>query len=388
MKLDIYNHKQLYDNWKKNPSNPNISKKNNKVIQQYIFDMEIGKNISRLSKKGARSYTRLNHLRQKLSFIAELFETNFKIKDITIVSENDAHNLFTNMRKGEIRRLDGGTYRSVGDYVRIFKAFWHWWELVNRKKGIEVNDITFDLDTSTEEPDFVYFTQEQFNEMIKLADPDMKVVMLFLYDSGMRVMEMKNIKVSDFLNDYKEINIREETSKTFGRRFKLMMCPEVIKGYIKTMDLQVANYVFNLRQDDMNRRLKDIGKKILGVNNLTLYDFRHSSACYWYPRYPNIQGFLYRFGWKKLKMAHYYARFLGMEDTITEENMLLGVTKTELEKEISKLKREDKKIWKGVERLIFAMRIMFKAATSDEKIEAGMKRRVNETFSKIKQHNL
>ena len=38
-------------------------------------------------------------------------------------------------------------------------------------------------------------------------------------------------------------------------------------------------------------------------------------------------------------MAHYYARFLGMEDTISEEDLLLGVTKTELEKDMGNLKQ-------------------------------------------------
>jgi integrase len=340
MVLDIYNHKKLHENWKINPHNSNVSKSNNKTIKQYVLDMEQGKNISRHSKKGARSYTRLNHARQKIFFIAELLEKHFKLKDITKVDRDKIHQLFDDMRKGNIKKLNGGTYKSVGDYVKTFKAFWHWYQRIKSDKGIAIPDITIDLDTSGEEPEFVYFSEAQFNEMIKLADPDMKVIMLFMYDTGMRVTEMKNIKVSDFLNNFKEVNIRNETSKTFGRRIKLMMCSEVIEKYIKTMDLKPNNYVFKLETKVMNNRLKFVGRQILKVDNLSLYDIRHSSACYWYPKYPNIQGLLYRFGWKKLNMAHYYARFLGMEDTITEEAMLAGVTKSEIEREVKKLQQE------------------------------------------------
>lgn len=343
MKIDPYNHEKMYETWKKSPNNDNVSKANNKIVQQYIFDMEQGKNISRHTKKGARSYIRLNKARQKIFFVAELFEKNLKIKDITKVTEDNAHKLFDDMRKGKIRKLDGGIYKSVGDYVKVFKAFWHWYQRVQSKKGKVIDDITIDLDTKEDTtPHFVYFTEDQFNEMIKLADEDMKAVMIFMFDSGIRVTELKNIKVSDFSQDFKEVNIREDTAKTFGRKIKLMMCSEAIKNYIKNMGLKKDNYLFKLTPTEMNRRLKPIGEQILHTKNLTLYDFRHSSACYWYPRYPNVQGLLYRFGWKKIEMAHYYSRFLGMEDTITEENLLLGVTKTELEKEMEQLKKKMK----------------------------------------------
>lgn len=339
-KLDPYNHKGLYERWKADPYNDHVSKVNNKIIQQYIFDMEEGKNISRHTKKGGRSYIRLNKARQKVFFVAELFEKNLNIKDVTKVTEDDAHKLFSDMKKGKIRKLDGGIYKSVAEYVKCFKAFWHWHQRVQSKKGKIVEDITLDLDTRQDTtPTFVYFTEKEFNEMIKVADQDMQAVMMFMFDSGSRVTEMKNIKVSDFSIDFKEVNIREETSKTFGRKIKLMLCSDTIKNYCQNLELKKDDYVFQLEPSVMNLKLKSIGDKILNKKNLTLYDFRHSSACYWYPRYPNIQGLLYRFGWKDLKMAHYYSRFLGMEDTITEESLLLGVTKTELEKEIEKIKK-------------------------------------------------
>ncbi len=337
MKLDPYNQKEIYERWKSNPYNSNVSKVNNQIIKTYIFDMEKGKNISRHSPKGARSHIRLNKLRQKIFFIAELLEKNYKIKDITEVTEDNMLSLFSKMRDGRIKKLDGGVYKSTGDYVKVFKAFYHWFMKSSKKP---IKDITEDLDTSVEIPKFNYFSEDQLNDLLRVADEDMKVLMLFLMDTGIRVTEMKNIKVSDFLKDFTELNIREETSKTFGRRIKLMMCKDVIKKYISIRDLKEDNFIFHLDIKVMNNRLNKIGEKILGVKNLTLYDFRHSSACYWYPRYPNVQGLLYRFGWKKLEMAHYYAQYLGMEDTITEESLLLGVTKTELEKEMELVKRQ------------------------------------------------
>ena len=338
MKLDPYNHERLHERWKLNPDNPDLSKTTNKLLQEYISDMELWRNISRHSRKGKRSYIRLNKLRQKIYFVAELLKEHQKINDISKTTEKQIHSLFDYMRTGKIRKLNGGIYKSTWDYTKCFKSFWHWHIKVNAKKEKAVLDITLDLDTSMEElPTFNYFEETKLDEMVRLADDDIKALILFIFDTGIRVTEMKNIKVSDFLKDFKELNIREETAKTFGRRIKLMMSGEVIKNYVKSRDLEKDDYVFSLDVKVINNRLRVIGKEF-DIPNLSLYDFRHSSACYWYPRYKDVKAYLYRFGWKKLEMAHYYSRFLGMEDTITEEDLMLGVTKTELEKEVQNLK--------------------------------------------------
>ena len=85
------------------------------------------------------------------------------------------------------------------------------------------------------------------------------------------------------------------------------------------------------------------GKDLSGLkeNNgnkkhITLYDFRHSSCCYWLPRYKSESALKWRFGWKRSEMIHYYSEFLGMKDTIEEEDMLIDVTKTEIEKRLEK----------------------------------------------------
>ena len=48
----------------------------------------------------------------------------------------------------------------------------------------------------------------------------------------------------------------------------------------------------------------------------------------------------YRFGWKKSDKIHYYSELLGMKDTISEEDLLVDVTKTEIEKRLSKAEQE------------------------------------------------
>ena len=45
---------------------------------------------------------------------------------------------------------------------------------------------------------------------------------MFLFDTWIRSpTELVNVRVSDLYNDFKELQIREETAKTFGRRIKV-----------------------------------------------------------------------------------------------------------------------------------------------------------------------
>ena len=352
MKIDPYNTKERYLAWKEKTKKgiPEISKDNSNLLRQYLEDMEKGINISIASKKGSRSYLRLNALRLRVLFIIKSLEKKFNLDKITDVKEEQLHNFFSEMREGVIKRKDNKEYKSVGNYVKDFKAFWHWHQKVNRKKGIDISDITLDLDTRKDKPKWVYLTEEQVRKLCNNARYDYKVLFMFLFDTGIRApTELMNVKVSDFYNDFKELNIREETSKTFGRRIKLMICSEMIKEYIKNSQLMSEDYVFQIKPDTVNRYLKRLSLKLFGnketeagsrYSDISMYDFRHISCCYWLPRYKSESALKYRFGWKKSDKIHYYSELLGMKDTISEEDMFVDVTKTEIEKRMMGAEKE------------------------------------------------
>ncbi|MDO8516748.1 MAG: site-specific integrase, partial [Nanoarchaeota archaeon] len=286
MKIDPYKHRERYLAWKAslNGKIPKISEENSKIILEYMLDMEHGLNVASSSKKGARSYMRLNNLRQRIVYLIKQFEIRYNLINVTQVSERTLHEFFTGMKNGTVARLDGKTYKSPTDYVKIFKAFWHWHQKVNRKQGKEIQDITIDLDTSADKPEWVYLTEEQVKKLVDNAIYDYKVMIMFLYDSGIRApTELLNIKVSDFFNNFKELNIRDEISKTFGRRIKLMLCSDFVKEYVKNKGLKPDDYLFSKQPNVMNRYLQRLANRILGdavspagqkYSELTLYDFR------------------------------------------------------------------------------------------------------------------
>jgi len=308
-------------------------------------------NVSSASKKGSRSYARLNNLRQRLTSLCIKLENLYELTDMTEITEEQLFDFFGKIRKGEIRTDRGQIYKSVGDYIKVFKAFWHWHQKVMRKKKVKIEDITLDLDSSSEKPKWVYMDETQFRKLCSFAKYDIKVLMMFLFDSGIRSpTELMNIKVSDLYEDCKKLNIRDEISKTFGRKINLMICSDLLKEYIKNKELKQEDQLFPISPSATNKYLKKIAKEVFGDKespagekycNLTMYDFRHISCCYWLPIYKSESALKYRFGWKKSDKIHYYSELLGMKDTISEEDLLDDITKTKLEREQSKIRREN-----------------------------------------------
>jgi len=353
VKFDPYKHKERYLAWKeKNQSNiSEISKENSDLTLRFLSDMETGLNVCSSSKKGSRSYIRLNVLRQRMIALSKTFEKRFSLNKLTDITEIQIFKFFGDMRNGTLKKNNGQEYISPKNFVKDFKTFWHWWMKVNRKEGVEIKDITADLDSSGDKPKWVYLTEEQVKKICNEAKYEYKVLIWFLFDTGIRApTEMMNVKVSDFFNNFKELNIRQETSKTFGRRIKLMICSDLIRDYVKTLGLDKEDYLFTISPAATNKYLKRLAKRVLGdekspagsnYNNLTMYDFRHCSCCYWLPRYKSESALKYRFGWKESDKIHYYSELLGMSDTISEEDMLVDVTKMELEKRIDKAEKEN-----------------------------------------------
>jgi len=353
MKIDPYKNKERYLAWKeKNQSGiPDISKENSDLTLRFLNDMESGLNICSTSKKGSRSYIRLNVLKQRLTALSKMFEERFNLKKITDISETQLFGFFVDMRNGVIKRYDGKNYTSPKHFVKDFKAFWHWWIKINRKQDIDIKDITLDLDASGEKPEWVYMTEEQIKKICNESKYEYKVLIWFLFDTGIRApTELMNLKVSDFFNDFKELNIKEEISKTFGRRIKLMICSDLIRDYVKNKNLGKEDYLFTISPTATNKYLKRLGKRVFGdekspagqkYSELTMYDFRHCSCCYWLPRYKSESALKYRFGWKKSEKIHYYSELLGMKDTISEDDMLIDITKIEIEKRLDKAEKEN-----------------------------------------------
>jgi len=166
--------------------------------------------------------------------------------------------------------------------------------------------------------------------------------------------------VSDLYDNCKKLNIREETVKkgSFGRKINLMLCSDLLRQYVADKGLANDDQLFQISPPVVNRYLKRLAERVLGekvspagekYSNLTMYDFRHCSCCYWLPRYKSESALKYRFGWRKSDKIHYYSELLGMKDTISQEDMFVDVSKTEIEKRLIKTEQENEILKEKIE---------------------------------------
>lgn len=357
VKIDPHGHEPSYRRWKeRGMSLEGLTEANAVMIRRYLEDMEIGANVNPGSKRGARSYGRLRNLKSKLHTLAMILQTEMGMNSWGELEFQERNLLLAikRMREGTVlgRKNRKEPILAVGTYVKVLKAFWHWYMRASRRDGRDVRDTTIDLDGRDMKPKFNYFTVDDLKQICDVAKQEYRVLMMFLFDSGIRApTELMNVRVSDLEWNAKTstytLSIREETSKTFGRKIKLLLCSELLHSYLRLSGLGANEYIFTTTPQRVNQYIKRLAFAVLKIgtkigegeydikDGLTLYDFRHSSACYWLPRYKIESALKYRFGWKKSDMIHYYTELLGMKDTIQEEDLYIDVTKTELEQQIT-----------------------------------------------------
>jgi len=349
-KANPFNNQRRWQTWKQNPQlqprfgTKPLSDKNRELIITFLLDMEAGYNVA---SKGRRSYIRLNNLKQRVTWIV----ANLGLEDVTQATERDVLLFFNRMKDGTLRRHDGKPFQSAADYIKAFAAFWHWHQRRERNRAIP--DITAYLDPEAkEESQFVYFTIEQLRLVANQVKFNYKVMMWFLFDSGIRSpTELMSLRAADFqfLPDagVYQLDIKDAYAKTFGRKIKLVLCSDLLREYLPA--LQPEAPFFQFEWQSFCRYVRRAFSRVLGdrmtkgghrFSQVRPYDFRHSSACYWVVRYKQEAAFKYRFGWKENRMIHYYTRFWGMQDTITQQDVLLdSEAKTKLEKDLEVQKR-------------------------------------------------
>lgn len=368
--IDPYNCKGQHELWlSKININDNInyfslkdvSKKASEYITKYILDLSNGKNLARGTKKGKRSYNHLCNTRVRLQRIVNIMEERYH-KTIMELTEDDILNTFNAMREGQILTKAGKPHLCVSSYAKAFGAFWRWIVRTEKKSNIILPDLCESLDTSADrKPKWFYFTLQDVESMTRVAPSFYyKALIYFLFDSGIRApRELMNVRAMDItpvLNtNYLFLNIRNETSKTFGRKIKLMLCSDILKQYMKMYEIKGNDFLFPTDYIVTSRVVAKIGynalkigeahkqkcSKILISKGITLYDFRHNSVCHYLPIYKSENQMKYRYGWKKGEMIHYYSEFMGMKDTITDDDMMIDTTRTEIERQ---LQREQQKV--------------------------------------------
>lgn len=369
-KLDVHGHEERYKHWKSTIiiDNDNsvksieddLTKVNSDIFIKYLFDMEIGANVGKNAKKGPRGYLRLNTVRTRLKQIFRWLQKR-GIDDVTTTTARQIMGLFNDIREGGIKTVKGEKYseRSNADYAEVFSSFFHWWIRINRKEGREVSDITEDLSKQKEESKFVWITKDEFEKMLPYFSEDEQVMLLFVFDSLIRApTELMSLKVKDvFERDGNVwVNIPKEITKTgFSRTLNLLYSGEPLIKYIRRRDAGAIDYLFDFSYREMGKKIQQVAARIFKnrisqggeyFNNMTLYDLRHSGAIHLRilaqkTKKISLDAIRQRGGWKDFDMLNYYTRFLGLTGEIDKNDLLIEQDKSQLEKEIEGLKKNN-----------------------------------------------
>ncbi len=344
--VDPHHHKEKYLRW--NRRFVNISKENEELLLKFMRDMEIGRNVT--GKKGKRGYGRLNTLKSRMHIITKFFEKEYN-KNLIDLTDEDVILLFEKMRDGTILKSDGGRYKSIADYVKIFKSFWHWYMRVMRMQGKPLFDIMIDLDSSREKPEFNTVSIGDIQKLLDNARYDYKLMMMIIFDTGVRApTELFNLKGKDFTveNNVVFMRVRYETTKTFERRIKLLVFSEQILRYAKSKEPD--EFLFKNEFEATNQYIKRLGYKVLNIGKsedggktviggLGLYDFRHSASKYFASKKLPSHFITKRFGWKNEKMLSYYTNN-DYDEEIDETMMIDAETSNKLQRELDNARRE------------------------------------------------
>ena len=362
MKVDVYKKESTFLNWKDRVQAegiPGLSKANTDIVIQYILDMEAGRNVANGSAKGGRSYSRLCNLTQRMTWIARMLEQR-GVSDIRTCDERTALSLFSDMERGVLRTQNGTRYKSYGDYVRVFKAFWHWWQKRSKKEQNKyIVDITEDIRTETPTPPFVYISKERLHELLPYFSEDEQVVLYFVFDSLVRapteVLSLQARHIYERDGDV-WVTIPDEVSKTFGRTLNLLYCGNALLNYIRRHNLAPEDRLFSFSPRLLTRKLQAVAVQLFGdtrshaqgdwYRTVTLYDLRHSGAVHFRllakenPHCISLDAVRHRGGWADMKMLNYYTQFLGLNGKIDRQGMLLHTERHRLEEEVDVLKQE------------------------------------------------
>jgi len=143
------------------------------------------------------------------------------------------------------------------------------WEMTERNpvRGVKFHKV------SNERPNI--FSNEQLNTLLDDACPNLKLVIMTAFYSGLRLGELLNLKWKDIDFDNEFIYVR--TSKNSESR-AVPINPELKRQLAMYQEKDDSKYVFNYKdKGSLGSSFRKVMKR-LGLKNLTFHSLRHTFA--------------------------------------------------------------------------------------------------------------
>jgi integrase len=338
-KLDIHNVQENFDYYMKRLDKSKMSVHQIKQIKRFVTEAQIGKN----------STTRVGKHRL-VANLASFFRLHeyFK-KDFDKLTDKEVEKFYQDIEANRIKKKNGDPYKngSKDELIRNLKRYLKWaldTNVYQKKAGWlkEYEDV----------PELPAITMKEAEKLAKgmkfLRD---RALTMFLADSGCRIEEALNLKISQIEKKTKDDGdefyiVDVKVSKTLPRRISVPIASAILTEWLAEHPaiLDKEAYLFPVTYDGYRKTLRQTGKKILG-RVITPHLLRHSSATHYCKVINNPYKFCYRYGWtmgSRMSRRYIDRTLLGEEAQEELDNLVKSNKVEELTKEFDKYKNENK----------------------------------------------
>jgi len=296
-------------------------------------------------------------------------------KDLNLITEPEIEKFYRDLDTDRIKQLNGKHYKpnSKNELIKSLKRY----------LGFKVTDknaykkLVGWIKEYSDQTKIPAISKEQVEKVIKIINNSRdRALFYFLFDSGCRIEEALNLKIKDIEKHEKEdkkgfyylVDIR--ISKTLPRRISIPLSSQFISKWLEEHPDRInpEAFLFPLEYDASRKIIKTASFKALGFK-VTPHQLRHSSASYYCKLIDNPYKFCYRYGWKfgSREANRYIDRNLLGEE---EQEKLLNIVESDrfaqLEKEVDRLKTENKGILGLLKKSDFINKTLLKKAINDQ----------------------
>ncbi len=353
-KLDIHNAQKTFNDYYERIDKSSMSPRQKKQIKKFVEEAEIGKNSTK--KVGVH---RLIANLQSLFKFHEYFK-----KDLDSVTEKEVVQFYKDLDNDRIKQKNGNVYKKsskdelIKNLKRFLKTIWDEKKYDKRVRWLKQYE---------EIPEMEAISMDQIKKLSNGFNlPRDKTLTLFLGDSGLRIEEALNLKISSVEKKVKSNGdefyvVDVKISKTLPRRISVPIASESLTEWLKIHPaiLDKDAYLFPVTYDAYRKSLRVTSKKILGVV-VTPHTLRHSSATHYCKILGNnVYKFCYRYGWainSKMPRRYIDRNQLGEEAQEELDNLVKNNKIAELSEEIEGMKQlmneREEKIYSEIEKLL------------------------------------
>ncbi len=297
-KIDIYSSVRAFEaSLKKLAQESGISPENRELLVQFLDDCALGKTI-RMKYKLAREIAGMARLkkgqsvgvrsRQRYLYHLKVPAKFFGLKSMRQLKAADVESFVRALETNQLSRRDGDPYaaKSKSNIKKTLILFLRWLFGEETEKYYE---MTYWIDTRYKKKSKPCLDESQIRTLLaKCLTIKEKVLIVSLFDGGMRIEEFLNVRLGDVVcvageAPYYRMRVREEFSKTTGRVIPLFWSEsyEIIRQWL-TFDARTDSEAvfFKCSYSAVREMLKRIGGRA-NIASIHAHLFRHSSATHY-----------------------------------------------------------------------------------------------------------